>query len=224
MASDFDNLNLSPEQMASQLRHPEGEAGVEMGLQMNKGNKHICMNTYMELSPSPGSRVLEIGMGNGFFVKELINTAGDLHYTGIDYSQTMVEAAQELNSDLIDKGNVRFVHVSIADLPFENATFDYVTTTNTIYFWPNPEQNIKELARVMKSGGKIVIAYRSRTFLDQIELTQFGFTKFDKQDVEHLLTIAGFKQINTSVILEPETVKLGEKELEVEGLFTKGLK
>ena len=224
MANELDPLNLSPEQMAHQLRNPEGETGVQMGLQMNKGNRYICMNTYLELNPRPGSKVLEIGMGNGFFVKDLLNLAEDLHYSGIDYSRTMVKAAIEINKDLIEKGNVSFAHASITNIPFEDDTFDYVTTTNTIYFWPDPMKDITELARVMKPEGKLVIAYRSREFLNQVELTKYGFSKFGQEEVEHLLERSGFKRVNTSVIKEPEPVKLNGKVIELEGLFTTGIK
>ena len=222
METTPDPLKLSPEQIASQLRHPEGQTGVQMGIHMNKGNKHICMNTYLQLMPGPGSRVLEIGMGNGYFVKDLLDMADDIHYTGIDYSSTMVEAAREMNKDFIDTGQARFEQASITNIPFRNETFDYASTTNTIYFWPDPELNIRELARVMKPGGKLVVAYRSREFLNQIALTQYGFSKFATDEVEELLMIAGFRKVNTTVIKEPDTVKLDEIELAVEGVFTIG--
>ena len=224
MANEPDSLSLSPEQLAGQLRHPEGENGVKMGLHMNKGNKHICLNTYQTLKPNPANAVLEIGMGNGYFIKDLLNMAADLHYTGIDYSRTMVDAAIELNKDLIDRGQVRIEHASLSNIPFDDETFDCLTTTNTLYFWPDPTNNIKELARVLKSGGKLVIAYRPRAFLEQVEFTRYGFSKFEKQEVEELLKTSGFKQVHTTVIQEPDTVKLGDNALYLEGLFTTGIK
>ncbi|MEM8486457.1 MAG: class I SAM-dependent methyltransferase [Bacteroidota bacterium] len=224
MANELDPLSLSPEQVAQQLRRPEGEIGVQMGHQMNKGNKHICLNAYLALHPRPGSKVLEIGMGNGYFVKDLMYLADDLRYAGIDYSQTMVDAALEINKDLIDKGKASFVHASIADLPFDDATFDYITTTNTLYFWPDPVKDLAELRRVMKPTGKLVIGYRSRAFLDQVELAKYGFSKFDKEDVEDLLNGARFRQVRTTVVKEPDPVKLDGKQIALEGLFTEGIK
>lgn len=195
-----------------------------MGMQMNKGNRHICMNAYLALRPKPASMVLEIGMGNGYFVKYLLQLGDDLRYADIDHSKIMVDAARELNKDLIDQGQTSFAHASISNLPFDDATFDYITTTNTLYFWPDPVEDLAELRLVMKPAGKLVIGYRSRTFLDQVELAKHGFCKFDKEDVEHLLKVSRFKQVHTAVIKEPDPVTLDGKEIPLEGLYTEDIK
>ncbi len=70
MAEKFDgDVKLRPKELAKQLRKPTGEKGKEVGLQMNKGNKHICLNSYKILNPNKGDAVLEIGMGMGFLLK-----------------------------------------------------------------------------------------------------------------------------------------------------------
>ncbi len=69
-----------------------------------------------------------------------------------------------------------------------------------------------------------MIGYRSRAFLDQIELTKHGFSKFDQQEVALLLREAGFKQVTTTVIPEPESIMLDGREIALEGLFTEGIK
>ena len=63
---------LSPKELAEQLREPIGEIGREVGKQMNEGNRHICLNSYKLLNPKMGDKILEGGMGNGFFIKNLL--------------------------------------------------------------------------------------------------------------------------------------------------------
>ena len=224
MAEKFNpDSNLSPKELAGHLRQPSGEIGIQVGIQMNKGNKHICLNSYELLNPQNGNHVLEIGMGNGFFVKNLVAMANNLKYTGVDFSATMVKEANVLNKELVDKKKVIFKEGSINKLPLEDNIFDGITTTNTLYFWPQPTNNIKELFRVLKPNGKLLIAYRSKSCMDQLELAKHGFEKYEYQEVESLLQSAGFKDISTQTISEP-ALEFDGKPYQMEGFFTTGIK
>ncbi|MBL4559954.1 MAG: class I SAM-dependent methyltransferase [Labilibaculum sp.] len=215
--------DLTPKELAKQLRLPEGETGKQIGLQMNKGNKHICLNSYKVLNPKNGDHILEIGMGNGFFIKDLLLMATGLKYTGVDFSATMIHEANLINKELIDAGHIQFKQASIEKLPFNDSSFDSITTTNTLYFWPQPVQNAQELLRVLKPNGKLLIAYRSKNFMDQIEFSKHGFEKYEIQDVESLLREIGLKQINTQIIEEPALEFDGEV-IQMEGIYTAGIK
>lgn len=222
MASTFGE-NLTVKELAKQLRKPDGDSGKDVGLQMNKGNKYICLNSYKVLSPKQNDHILEIGMGNGFFVKNLLELSKDLLYVGVDFSETMVEEASVLNKDYIASGVVKFKQASIEKLPFDDNTFDCITTTNTLYFWPQPEDNAKELLRVLKPGGKLLVAYRLKAFMDEIELSQYGFEKYELQDVEALLGKSGFKTVITQKISEPE-LDFDGKLFKMEGAYSIGYK
>ncbi len=224
MAEKFTpDTTLSPKELAKHLRQPDGETGRQIGLRMNKGNRHICLNSYKVLKPYDGNHILEIGMGNGFFIKDLLAMGENLKYRGVDFSTTMVAEANLLNSDLIDKGVVEFKQASIEELPFPDHSFDCITTTNTLYFWPKPEQNILELLRVLKPGGKLLIAYRSKSFMEQLEFTQYGFEKYEYQDLEDLLENVGFDNISTQVIKEP-AIEFEGNTFQMEGVYTTAVK
>ena len=223
MAEKFNTKNLTKIELAAQLKKPTGTDGLEVGKQMNKGNKHICLNSYKVLAPKSDSTILEIGMGNGLFVKDLISMANNLEYIGLDYSELMVKEAIKLNQNLIINSNVSFVNGSIEKLPFKNESLDYITTTNTVYFWPNLLKNTKELHRVLKPNGKLLIGYRSKTLMDKIELSKYGFNKFEGSDIENILSEVGFTKIKTEVILEPD-LDFDGKPIKMEGLYTIGIK
>lgn len=215
--------SLTPQQLANQLTKPEGKTGKTIGYQMNEGNKQITYNSYEILAPIPGDHILEIGMGNGFYVKELLNTANNLKYTGIDFSEIMVHEANTINADLIEQQKAFFHCASIEKLPLNNESVDCIVSTNTIYFWPHPYDNTKEIYRVLKPGGRVCIAYRSPDFLNKLELTKFGFRKYKANAVKSLLTKAGFTNITTQRIKEPE-VNFNGSLVQMEGLFTCGIK
>lgn len=224
MANTFNSdKKLSVQELAKQLRKPDGDSGKDVGLQMNKGNKYICLNSYQVLNPEQGDHILEIGMGNGFFIKDLLAICDDLTYVGVDFSETMIKEAMALNKNYIDSGLVEFKQASIEKLPFKDNTFDCITTTNTLYFWPQPEGNTKELLRVLKPEGKLLIGYRLKSFMDKIELSQYGFDKYEIQDVETLLSKSGFNNIETTIVDEPDLDFDGEF-FKMAGAYSVGLK
>ncbi|MGY5352950.1 class I SAM-dependent methyltransferase [Wenyingzhuangia sp. IMCC45533] len=220
MAEKFNTEDLTAKELAKHLRQPTGSQGKKIGMQMNKGNKEICLNSYKVLKPKDHQSILEIGMGNGFFVEGLLSMANDLKYVGADFSAVMVEEAQKINGHL---KSASFVEASVEELPFPNNEFDLITTTNTIYFWPNLEQNIKEVLRVLRPNGKLLIAYRSKSFMDQLELSNYGFNKFESNDIENLLSEHHFKNIETVTVTEPE-LEFDHKVFSMEGLYTIGFK
>ena len=77
--------------LAAQLRQPEGEMGQKVGNLMNDGNRPMNLQTLAALDAKKGEHILEIGMGNGAFVKNILSIDPTLRYTGIDFSPLMVE-------------------------------------------------------------------------------------------------------------------------------------
>ncbi|MFT7611732.1 MAG: ubiquinone/menaquinone biosynthesis C-methylase UbiE [Parvicellaceae bacterium] len=149
--------------------------------------------------------------------------ARNLKYTGVDFSPTMGKEANLINKAMIATESVIFREASIEKLPFKDNSFDSITTTNTLYFWPHPISNIRELLRVLKPKGKLLIAYRSKSWIDQLEIAKYRFEKYENQDVENLLHNSGFKNISTQTIKEPD-LEFEGKALQMEGIFTTRIK
>ena len=108
----------------------------------------------------PGDRVLEVGVGTG------INAAlypRDCSVTGVDLSSPMLEKARER---VARKGvrNVRLLQMDAANLKFGDDTFDIVYAPYVISVVPDPVAVTREMCRVCRPGGRIVILnhFRSR--------------------------------------------------------------
>ena len=84
-------MNLTPEQTASQLRCPHGEAGAELGQSMNLRNLTQTLSAYAAARITHGNRILDIGCGNGGLLGYILSQADNLHYTGLEISPLMVE-------------------------------------------------------------------------------------------------------------------------------------
>jgi ubiquinone/menaquinone biosynthesis C-methylase UbiE len=103
----------------------------------------------------PYAKALEIGAGTGFFSLNLrqAGVLGEVHVT--DISSGMVEAA-ERNAERLGFA----IEGRTADaerLPYEDGTFDIVVGHAVIHHLPDVEQAFREMLRVLKPGGRVVI-------------------------------------------------------------------
>lgn len=197
-------------EVANQLRQPRGEAGVQTGKRMNEGNALINRFTFDALTPAPGELILEIGMGNGYFVRELLERAPDLRYIGCDFSETMIAEATRLNRELVDEGRVEFFLSRADQLPVKDQSVDKVLTVNTLYFWAEVKSVLKEIERVLKPGGKLVIGIRPKWQMEQYPFTRFGFTMYDRGDLERLLSENDFQVASVWEREEPQQEIAGQ--------------
>jgi len=197
--------------IAEQLRKPHGSAGKEVGAMMNKGNELMNMAAIEQLEIKSNDIVLEIGMGNGYFVRNILAKDETIKYIGCDYSEEMVAEAFNYNNDFVKKGQARFNRANVLKLPYTNEYFTKVFTVNTIYFWDKTEIVLSEIKRVLKKNGELIISLRPRSIMDKLPVTSYGFTTFSKDDCIELLTNHGFEVVN---VLEKEDVDIelfGEK-------------
>jgi phosphatidylethanolamine/phosphatidyl-N-methylethanolamine N-methyltransferase len=107
----------------------------------------------------PGERVLEVGVGTG------INAPlypRDCSVTGIDLSGSMLEKARDRIARK-DVRNVRLVQMDAANLKFADDTFDIVYAPYVISVVPDPVAVAREMRRVCRPGGRIVILNHFRS-------------------------------------------------------------
>jgi ubiquinone/menaquinone biosynthesis C-methylase UbiE len=102
-----------------------------------------------------GSRVLEVGCGLGFDAITLAGIVGSIgRIVAVDCSRTMLEAARSSTENLglpID-----FVLGDAECLEFDDGCFDCARVDRTLQHIPKPQNVLKEMARVTRSGGHIV--------------------------------------------------------------------
>ncbi len=189
-----------PKEMAKNLRKPEGDFGKKVGEFMNKGNANTYAKMKKHLALQGKPTLLEIGLGNGFTSKEIMQQS---KYSGLDYSADMLQQAEILCGDEIKNGAKLFCG-DIHQMPFEDHFFDVVFTINTIYFWDKPEIAVSELRRVLKENGKLFIGMRTKEDMDALsDITQNGFILRPLAEVESLLRKGGFNNIQYTVYSDP---------------------
>lgn len=101
--------------------------------------------------------ILDVGCGGGRTVSKLaaVATQGKVH--GVDYSDESVAATKRTNARWIDLGRVEVHHGSVSQLPFPDNMFDLVTAVETHFWWPNLPGDMREVFRVLKPGGTLIL-------------------------------------------------------------------
>ena len=138
------------------------------------------------LDLQPGERFLEVGFGGGALLRAAREQGAIV--SGIDVSNAMVKRAQGLD-----------VHLASAEaLPFDARAFDKAASLNSLYFWPDPVASLAELARVVKPGGKLLLAFEPPEELRKWPGHRHGFRLFEVAQVRVLMEAAGFTAVEQS--------------------------
>jgi ubiquinone/menaquinone biosynthesis C-methylase UbiE len=124
---------------------------------MNFGHARIRHWGISHISIKPDAYILDIGCGGGKGVQELARSCSNGKVYGIDYSEDMVQLSKKVNETLIKKGLVEIKSGAVSSLPFADNMFDLVTAFETYYFWPNLIDDLKEINRILKPGGTLLV-------------------------------------------------------------------
>ena len=197
--------------IARQLSCPEGEHGIKTGEMMHANNIGMTNAAIDALDLKNNDAVLEIGHGNGGHIAQLLSKAKNLRYFGADISETIIAEAKKINSELLNKGQVHFQLTNGIDLPFADEQFDKVFTVNTIYFWENPLEYLKEIRNILKPTGIFTICFADKNFMQNLPFTPYGFKLYDVEKVKELLAEAGFTIKDILKKLEQIQSKTGEQ-------------
>ncbi|MCC9063005.1 class I SAM-dependent methyltransferase [Flavobacterium piscisymbiosum] len=196
--------------IASQLKHPTGEKGIEMGNMMNETNINMTRHSIQNLQIEAGNKILELGHGNAGHVEFIFEQAENIKYYGLEMSELMFQEARQTNRNYVSQKQAFFSIYDGNTIPFEDNSFNKVFTVNTIYFWQEPEKLLSEIYRVLQSKGILCITFAEESFMKQLPFTQFEFELYSTEKAEKLIEKSSFKIINKETLTEKVKSKTGE--------------
>ena len=98
--------------------------------------------------PQPGQRILDVATGTGMVARAVAHRGADV--TAVDQSDAMLGVARAHPHP-----GVTFMQGEAEHLPFDDASFDGLTFTYLLRYVDDPAATMRELARVVKTGGRI---------------------------------------------------------------------
>lgn len=143
------------------------------------------------LAHLPEPSVLDVATGTGRLPLTLLRQAS-FHgqVTGLDCSRLMLAQAAHNTRDLADR--LTLVWLKAARLPFEDDVFDAVTCMEALEFLPDTRQALRELARVLRPGGVLLVTNRVGSWARWI----VGHTQ-SRAGFQALLTSLGLASVQT---------------------------
>jgi SAM-dependent methyltransferase len=143
--------------LIDQCRKPTGWAGRFVLWTMNIRHSRVTDWGLKHVSIGRHDTILDVGCGGGRTVDKLATIAAEGKVYGVDFSEESVAASRRTNQRRIGMGSVEILQGSVSSLPFPEGMFDLVTAVETHIHWPDLPGDLREVLRVLKPGGKLVI-------------------------------------------------------------------
>ena len=204
--------------IADQARKPKGKFGKAFARLMNTGHSQLTRWGLSHIPIGEDFIILDVGCGGGKTINQLAGIATKGKIYGIDYSETSIAVATCINKKYIDTGHVEITHASVDSLPFSDNMFDMVTAIETYFFWPNLVKNLREIRRVLKTGGHLLLineAYRDDRFekRNAIFSKAGNFTYHSPYEFKDFFKDAGYVNIHIDLVPSKNWITVsGEKD------------
>jgi SAM-dependent methyltransferase len=185
----------------AQFHQPTGAVGHVAGWVMGRRSSNVARNRWAVrlLDVQPTDRVIELGCGPGVAIAALASRATRGLVVGVDHSQVMIRQASRRNRAAIRAGRVRLIHTPVESMSVSDGPFDAALAVNTIGMWPDPPARLRELAGLLRPGGRIALVSQPRC-PGATAATSAAAAK----ELAGLLTEAGFELLRTDTLdLDP---------------------
>jgi SAM-dependent methyltransferase len=176
-------------------RKPAGRMGRFVVKAMNIGHSGISKWGLSHLSAAEYRNILDIGCGGGANIEWLLKRYASSRVDGIDYSKVSVEISRKKNARMLGK-RCAIRQGDVSALPYDNEAFDLVTAFETVYFWPDIQNAIREVRRVLRADGLFLICNDASDPTDEKWTSRIeGMRVYGKEELTDMLLNSGFSDV-----------------------------
>lgn len=143
--------------LLNQFREPTGRLGRLNLWDMNRRHSKLTDWGLKHISIGNRDTILDVGCGGRTTVHKLAEIAREGKVYGIDHSEESVAVSRRTNQQWIEMGRLEIKHGSVSHLAFSDQMFDLATAVETHFYWPDLPADMREVLRVLKPGGTLII-------------------------------------------------------------------
>jgi ubiquinone/menaquinone biosynthesis C-methylase UbiE len=191
--------------LLNQMRNPTGWLGRWNLWSMNRRHSKLTDWGLEHVSIASDATLLDIGCGGGWTIHKLAAVATKGKVYGVDYSETSVAVSRTTNQEWLMTGRVEFRHGSVSHLPFPDEMFALATAVETHFYWPDLPADMREVLRVLKPGGALVIIAevykggkydrRVQRFAELMQSMGLSYVNLTVDDHRELFLRAGYTDV-----------------------------
>lgn len=186
--------------LGDQYRCPKGQLGRLVATRMNRHHEKLTLWGLTKVTIGSDSVILDVGCGGGKTIGKLARMAPQGKVFGIDYSADMVDFSNEVNKTLITQNRVEIIEESVEKMSFKDNFFDLVTAFETYYFWTDFPAAMKEIKRVLKPGGKLLLVNELLYGLTSPKIIEDTHVRlFPLEEIQNVLMSVGFIDVQTFI-------------------------
>ena len=181
-----------------QYRCPTGREGRLVATMMNKYHEPLTLWGLAKITIGSNFVILDAGCGGGKTINKLAQLSPQGKIYAIDYSPDMVKFSKKINKALIAQNRAEIIEASVEKMNFEDNFFDLVTAFETYYFWSNLPIAFKEIYRVLKPEGKLLLVNELLFGITPAKIIEETHVKlFALEEIQNIMKSAGFTNIQT---------------------------
>ena len=186
--------------LVRQVRKPSRWIGRPFTWMMNRSHSNLTDWGLQHVQIDKNFIVLDIGCGGGRTIQKLAAIATEGKVYGVDYASGSVAASRGKNAAAISAGRVNIQQGSVSRLPLPDGTFDLATAIETQYYWPDLPNDMREVLRVLKPGGTLLViaeTYKggAGSRLTGPVMRLLGSSSLSVEDQRELFAKAGYTDI-----------------------------
>jgi arsenite methyltransferase len=179
--------------LARQLARPAGLAGRLVARALNRGNRPTIEAAAAALPGGPGAALADIGFGGGLGLRLLLARQDVAEVHGVEISATMLDRARAEFAEHVAGGRLHLHSCSMTALPTAAESLDGILSVNTIYFVDDLDRALGELARTLKSSGRLALGIGDPQAMEGMSFTAHGFRVRPLDAIEDAIERAGLR-------------------------------
>jgi len=176
---------------------PRGFVGWIVAWLMPLPHSIIYKRVSKVLNPQPEDDIIDIACGGGHFLRKYASQAHSV--AGLDLSHIQVKMAKRKFRKRIAEGTAEIMQGDALHLPWNDNRFSAATTMGSFIGFPKPLESLKEIYRVLRPGGRIVVSieYNAEDGKDHSkEKEKYGMNIWTEDEVRTMMKEAGFSEIS----------------------------